>query len=57
MNYSHLTPAGAVQASQFDERTVPTMRIRIPFRTALLTAILFALGLAQSVSASDTLWP
>ena len=33
------------------------MRIHIPFRTALLTAILFALGLAQSASAGDILWP
>jgi hypothetical protein len=57
MDYSHLTPAGAVQVSQFDGRTVPKMRIRIPFSTALLTAFLVALGLAQSAAAGDILWP
>jgi hypothetical protein len=33
------------------------MRFRIPFSTALLTAFLIALGLAQSAAAGDTLWP
>jgi hypothetical protein len=57
MNYSQLTPAGAVHICVTTQRTVSTMHIRIPFRTALLTAILFALGLAQSASAGDILWP
>jgi hypothetical protein len=30
---------------------------RIPFRSALLTAFLLALGFAQSAAAGDTLWP
>jgi hypothetical protein len=53
MDYSHLTPAGAVHISVTTQRTVPKMRYRIRMLVALLAPFaLAALGFADEI-----LWP